>query len=146
MTHVIIIGLGFVGLSFASFLGSKNVSVIGVDSNKKKIECLREGIPDFYEPKLEYYLKKGMKNIIFTSKIDEITFQSDFIFITVGTPLNKLNEINLEFIKSVISSISKKLKSSKTKPTIIIKSTVVPGTLNFIKKFDIISRNKDKES
>jgi UDPglucose 6-dehydrogenase len=143
MTRVIIIGLGFVGLSFASFLGSKNVSVIGVDSNKKKIECLREGIPDFYEPKLEYYLKKGMKNIIFTSKIDEITFQSDFIFITVGTPLNKLNEINLEFIKSVISSISKKLKSSKTKPTIIIKSTVVPGTLNFIKK--LFEKHKNKE-
>ena len=143
MIRVAIIGLGFVGLSFASFLGSKNVSVIGVDSNKKKIECLREGIPDFYEPKLEYYLKKGMKNIIFTSKIDEITFQSDFIFITVGTPLNKLNEINLEFIKSVISSISKKLKYNKTKPTIIVKSTVVPGTLNFIKK--LLEKYKNKE-
>ena len=106
MIRVTIIGLGFVGLSFASFLGSKGISVIGVDSNKKKIECLREGIPDFYEPKLEYYLKKGIKNISFTSKIDETTLQSDFIFITVGTPLNKLNEINLEFIKSVISSIS----------------------------------------
>ena len=140
---VTIIGLGFVGLSFAAFLGSKNISVIGVDSNKNKIECLREGIPDFYEPKLEYYLKKGIKNIIFTSKIDEIALQTDFIFITVGTPLNKLNEINLEFMKSVISSISKKLKSNKTKPTIIIKSTVVPGTLNFIKK--LLEKNKNKE-
>ena len=140
---VTIIGLGFVGLSFAAFLGSKNISVIGVDSNKNKIECLGEGIPDFYEPKLEYYLKKGIKNIIFTSKIDEIALQSDFIFITVGTPLNKLNEINLEFIKSVISSISKKLKSNKTKPTIIIKSTVVPGTLNFIKKS--LEKYKNKE-
>ena len=100
---VTVIGLGFVGLSFAAFLGSKNISVIGVDSNKNKIKCLREGIPDFYEPKLEYYLKKGIKNIIFTSKIDEIALQTDFIFITVGTPLNKLNEINLEFMKSVIS-------------------------------------------
>ena len=143
MIRVAIIGLGFVGLSFASFLGSKGVSVIGVDSNKKKIECLREGLPDFYEPKLEYYLKKGIKNIIFTSKIDETTLQSDFIFITVGTPLNKLNEINLEFIKSVISSISKKLKYNKTKPTIIVKSTVVPGTLNFIKK--LLEKHKNKE-
>ena len=143
MIRVAIIGLGFVGLSFASFLGSKGVSVIGVDSNKKKIECLREGLPDFYEPKLEYYLKKGIKNIIFTSKIDETTLQSDFIFITVGTPLNKLNEINLEFIKSVIHSISKKLKYNKTKPTIIVKSTVVPGTLNFIKK--LLEKYKNKE-
>ena len=143
MIRVTIIGLGFVGLSFASFLGSKNVSVIGVDSNKKKIECLREGLPDFYEPKLEYYLKKGIKNIIFTSKIDETTLQSDFIFITVGTPLNKLNEINLEFIKLVIHSISKKLKYNKTKPTIIVKSTVVPGTLNFIKK--LLEKHKNKE-
>jgi len=143
MIRVTIIGLGFVGLSFASFLGSKSVSVIGVDSNKKKIKCLREGLPDFYEPKLEYYLKKGIKNIIFTSKIDETTLQSDFIFITVGTPLNKLNEINLEFIKSVIHSISKKLKYNKTKPTIIVKSTVVPGTLNFIKK--LLEKYKNKE-
>ena len=33
-----IIGLGVVGLSFASVLGSKGFSVIGMDSDLKKIE------------------------------------------------------------------------------------------------------------
>ena len=33
-----IIGLGVVGLSFASVLGSKRLSVIGMDSDLKKIE------------------------------------------------------------------------------------------------------------
>ena len=33
-----IIGLGVVGLSFASVLGSKGISVIGMDSDLKKIE------------------------------------------------------------------------------------------------------------
>ena len=32
-----IIGLGFVGLSLASFLSSKKVNVIGIDSNKKNL-------------------------------------------------------------------------------------------------------------
>ena len=33
-----IIGLGVVGLSFASVLGSKGISVIGIDSDFQKIE------------------------------------------------------------------------------------------------------------
>ncbi len=36
---VTIIGLGFVGLSLASFLSSRQVKVTGIDSNKKKLIC-----------------------------------------------------------------------------------------------------------
>ena len=134
MKKVTIIGLGFVGLSLASFLSSKKIKVIGIDSNEKKITRLKEGIPDFFEPKLEYYLKKGRKYQEFHTKIDSKTINSDFIFITVGTPLDNQNNIMLNFVESVIKSISEVLKDLTVKPSIILKSTVLPGTtINTVK-------------
>ena len=128
MKKVTIVGLGFVGLSLASFLSSKKIKVIGIDSNEEKINRLKEGIPDFFEPKLEYYLKKGRKYQEFHTKINSKTINSDFIFITVGTPLDNQNKIMLNFVESVIKSISEVLKDLTVKPTIILKSTVIPGT------------------
>ena len=56
-----IIGLGFVGLSLATFLSSKNVQVTGIDTDKAKIQSIQKGIPPFYEPNLQHYLKNGLK-------------------------------------------------------------------------------------
>lgn len=50
-----IIGLGVVGLSFASVLGSKGFSVIGMDSDEQKIEKINSKKSLFFEPKLEHY-------------------------------------------------------------------------------------------
>jgi len=144
MKKVTIIGLGFVGLSLASFLSSKGIKVIGIDSDIKKISRLKKGIPGFFEPKLEYYLKKGKKYQEFYEKIDSKTINSDFIFITVGTPLNEKNNIKLDFIKSVTKSVSEVLKDLTIKPSIILKSTVVPGTaINTVKP--ILEKNGNKE-
>ena len=49
---IAIVGLGFVGLSFAAVLGSKNFSVLGVDHDKKKISTIISGKTPFFEPKL----------------------------------------------------------------------------------------------
>ena len=134
MKKVTIIGLGFVGLSLASFLSSKEIKVVGIDSNEKKITRLKDGIPDFFEPKLEYYLKKGRKYQEFHTKINSKTINSDFIFITVGTPLDDQNNIMLNFVESVIKSISEVLKDLTIKPSIILKGTVIPGTaINTVK-------------
>ena len=61
MLRVTIIGLGFVGLTLTSFLSSKKIKVIGIDSNQKKIDKLGKGCTDFFEPDLEKFLKKGEK-------------------------------------------------------------------------------------
>jgi len=52
-----IVGAGFVGLSFAAVLGSKGQKVIIHDIDKEKLEKIKNGIPPFYEPKLDasYY-------------------------------------------------------------------------------------------
>ena len=124
-----IIGLGFVGLSLATFLSSKNVQVTGIDTDKTKIQTIQKGIPPFYEQNLQQYLKKAIKTgLKLKTEISNDVFSNDFIFITVSTPINKRNEIDLDHLKTAIRSLNKKLQFAKKTPTIIIKSTVVPGT------------------
>ena len=124
-----IIGLGFVGLSLAVFLSSKNVQVTGIDTDKTKIQTIQKGITPFYEPNLQQYLEKAIKNgLKLKTEIPSDVFSNDLIFITVSTPINKHDEIDLDHVKSVVTSLNKKLHFAKKTPTIIIKSTVIPGT------------------
>ncbi len=124
-----IIGLGFVGLSFASVLSSKGYKVIGVDSDKIKVTQILSGKAPFHEPDLDQTLQKGLKNgLVVTDDLHQTVETCDLIFITVGTPQQKSGSIDLVMIKTVSEKIGKILAKTKNVPTIIIKSTVVPGT------------------
>ena len=129
LVKVAVIGLGFVGLSLTSFLGAKNLRVTGIDIDKEKISKLQNGIPPFFEPGLRNYLKKSLNSKLkFDSKIEKKIISNDFIFITVGTPLDTKGRINLQYIKSVTKSLGEHLSNSKNIPTIVVKSSVIPGT------------------
>lgn len=142
---VAIIGMGYVGLSLAAFLGNK-VRVIGVDANKNKINSLLSGIPPFYEPKLEYHLKRAIKNgLRFADQINKEIVSSDFVFITVGTPTDSNGKIDLTNMKSALASIAEHMTNLQNKPSIIIKSTVVPGTTMRVIK-QILEKNGLRES
>jgi UDPglucose 6-dehydrogenase len=123
-----IVGLGFVGLCFASVLASKGYKVIGIDSDKQKIRNIKIGIPPFFEPKLEKFLRVSLKkNLSVSTQISSLE-SCDIVFLTVGTPQSKSGRIDLSIVKSAIEEIGKILKKTKNKPCIVIKSTVVPGT------------------
>lgn len=124
-----IIGLGFVGLSLASVLGTKNYHVMGFDSDKIKSAEIKNGNPPFYEPKLEDTMRLALrKGLTIKEDVSSIVDNCKLIFITVGTPQRRDGSIDLSMVRSVIEQIGKLLKSTKNKPIIIVKSTVVPGT------------------
>ena len=123
-----IIGLGFVGLSFASVLASKGYSVIGVDTDKEKLEKIKNGVMPFYEPKLQSILRKSLKNGLKVSSSISGIEKCSLIFVTVGTPQKINGEIDLTMVKNVTNKIGKVLSKTRHKPIIIIKSTVIPGT------------------
>ena len=124
-----IVGLGFVGLSLTSVLSSKGYDVIGIDVDKEKREKISNGISPFFEPELENLLKKGLKKKLKISNDFSLIRNCDFIFVTVGTPQNTDGSINLSIIKKAVSIIGENLQRSKRKPVILVKSTVIPGTM-----------------
>ena len=123
-----IIGLGFVGLSFASVLASKGYSVIGVDTDKEKLEKIKNGIVPFYEPKLQSMLRRSLNVGLKVSSNILAIKKCNLIFVTVGTPQKRNGEIDLTMIKNVTNKIGKLLSKTQHKPIVIIKSTVIPGT------------------
>ena len=124
-----IVGLGFVGLSLTSVLSSKGYDVIGIDVDREKRKKISNGISPFFEPELENLLKKGLKKKLKISSDFKLIRDCDFIFVTVGTPQNENGSIDLSIIKKAISTIGENLQNNKKKPIILVKSTVIPGTM-----------------
>ena len=142
---IAVIGLGFVGLTLSSVLASRGITTIGIDSDRKKCSKIAKGIPTFFEPNLEKTLKKALKKkLIITNKLYSIN-NCNFIFITVGTPEKKNGEIDLSFIKEVARSVGKLISKNKKKPIILIKSTVIPGTMKNV-VLPILERNSKKKA
>jgi len=124
-----IIGLGFVGLSLASVLASKNYKVVGIYIDKKKCQVISNGVPPFFEPDLEKTLKIGLKKGLKISNDYSLISDCDCIFVTVGTPQKSDGSIELRMMKKAIETIGKNLYENNRNPTIFIKSTVIPGTI-----------------
>lgn len=125
---ITVIGLGFVGLSLATVLASKNFSVIGIDSDKNKISIIRNGKIPFYEPRLDVFLKKTLKRKLIVSSDISLIKDCKLIFVAVGTPSRNDGSIDLRIIQSAVTEIGKMLAQMENRPIILIKSTVIPGT------------------
>jgi len=124
-----IVGLGFVGLSLSSVLASKGYRTIGIDIDKRKCEKISNGNSPFFEPDLEKTLRIGLKKELTISNDFSLLNDCDFIFVTVGTPQSEDGTIDLSMIKKSITTIGKALHKNNKNPIILIKSTVVPGTI-----------------
>jgi UDPglucose 6-dehydrogenase len=142
---IAVIGLGFVGLTLSSVLASKGIITVGIDLDKEKCSKIAKGTPTFFEPNLKKTLKKALKkNLFITDKLSSIN-NCDFIFITVGTPQKKNGEIDLSFIKTAVRSVGKIISKNKKKPIILIKSTVIPGTMKDV-ILPILEKNSKKKA
>tara|TARA_B100001540_G_scaffold247448_1_gene222858 strand:- start:1638 stop:2951 length:1314 start_codon:yes stop_codon:yes gene_type:complete len=127
-----IVGLGFVGLSLTSVLASKGYDVVGIDVDEHKCKIIGDGNSPFFEPELEHTLRNGLRKKLKISNDFGLINNCDFLFVTVGTPQNIDGSIDLSIIKKAITTIGKNLKRNKKRPIILVKSTVIPGTMKKI--------------
>lgn len=126
-----IIGAGYVGLTTAICLASLNHSITLYDVDQKKNDRIKQKKMPFYENNLQDLLEQVIdsNNLRITSDIDQMTENSDGCFICVGTPTNNDNTMNLNQIIEAVKTITKSIHTKKNRYTVIIRSTVIPGTL-----------------
>ncbi len=140
-----IVGLGFVGLSLTSVLASKGFDVVGIEIDKEKCNKISDGILPFFEPDLEKTLKNGLKKKLEIKSDFSLVQSCDLIFVTVGTPQDKTGAINLSIIKKAMVTLGENIRESKKQHIILIKSTVVPGTMKDI-IVPILEKNSKKKA
>ncbi|OLC43610.1 MAG: hypothetical protein AUH74_01925 [Nitrospirae bacterium 13_1_40CM_4_62_6] len=132
--RIAIVGLGYVGLSTAACLASK-FHVTGIDLDPAKVGLIGQAKAPFLETGLQPLLEEHVPNgrLECTTSPSSVS-DSDIVFITVGTPSSMSGEIDLSQVRSASRSIGEAIAGSTKQPTVIVKSTVIPGTTRSVVK------------
>lgn len=131
-----IIGTGYVGLVSGACFAELGFNVLCGDVIPEKVDMINRGIPPIFENGLEELLNDLLEKGLIRATLDtaEVVNNSDVIFICTGTPSRDDGSIDLKYIESASIDIGKALKASSSYKTIVVKSTVVPGTTaDFVK-------------
>jgi UDPglucose 6-dehydrogenase len=128
-----IIGFGKLGSSTGFFLSRKGFKIYAYDNNKKVLKGFENKKPLFFEDSIKNFIKNTKINYVYNIK-DAIQ-KTDLSYVIVPTPSLKNNNFDLTFIISTIDKIFPILKKKKTKHTIILTSTVSPGSCDKILEY-----------
>jgi UDPglucose 6-dehydrogenase len=123
---VSIIGLGKLGASMMGCFSSKNIKVLGYDSNPNVIDLINKGKSPVDETGLENLIIKYKKNISVTNNLKTLLDKTNITFIVVPTPTANDGSYDLKIIKKVLIKFSKLLKNKKKYHLIVLCSTVLP--------------------
>lgn len=130
---LVIIGTGFVGVTSSAVYASFGHQVYGVDVDEGKIASLSRGEVPFYEPKLAPLLQSGLSsgNLHFTTSYREAIEGAHIVIFAVGTPSREDGSIDLQYLETSLKQAADYLQPQTI---VAIKSTVLPGTLDLVKK------------
>ncbi|MHA1214263.1 MAG: nucleotide sugar dehydrogenase [Candidatus Hodarchaeales archaeon] len=139
MVTVCVIGMGYVGIPIAALLADiDGFNVIGIQRRSKrsgwKIDILNSGKSPFKgkEPGLDELIAKVVKKGTFSVTDDtSVIAKADYILIDVQTPTDSSNIPRYESLREVSSQAGKHLQKGST---VIIESTVAPGTTENVVK------------
>lgn len=128
--RISIFGLGYVGAVCAGCLSARGHDVIGVDISAHKIDLINSGKSPIVEPGLEELLQQGLRQgrLRGTTDVAAAVLESDVSFICVGTPSKKNGDLELNYIEGVCREIGFAMRDKKERHTVVVRSTVLPGT------------------
>lgn len=124
--HIVVIGLGYVGLTLGLTLAEDGFNVTGVDSSEQRLDQLKHGDSYVHEPGITEILKEQIgKNLCVTNEIPD---DGDVFIISVGTPINKdgasVSKPRLEELEAALTVVAENLQRGGL---VILRSTVPIG-------------------
>jgi UDPglucose 6-dehydrogenase len=123
-----VIGAGYVGCVTGICLAELGHDVFLIDVDSEKLEAIRAGKCPVFEPGLNDLLAKNHRKIRTTPDVSEAIQETELTLICVGTPQNGDGSIDLRYVIHAAQSIGRALRSKNNYHTIVVKSTVLPGT------------------
>jgi GDP-mannose 6-dehydrogenase len=128
--NISIFGLGYVGCVSLGCLAKNGHSVIGVDISSTKVNQINAGLSTIIEKDIDQIIHEGYENGRISASLNyqEAILKSDISIICVGTPSTAEGHLNLDFIFKVAYNIGESLTLKERFHTVVIRSTVFPGT------------------
>jgi len=126
---IVVVGLGYVGLSNAAILAQYN-TVVGVDILKDKVNQLNNRSSSILDPELSEFLATKDLDLYATSDLNTALENSEFIIIC--TPTNYDEKTNC-FDTSSVGNVIKEAITKAPQATIVVKSTIPVGYIEKIR-------------
>ena len=127
---IVVVGLGYVGLSNAVLLAQHN-EVIGVDISKDRVDALNERRSPIIDAELSQYLVEKDLNLTASTDLGASVRGADYVI--VSTPTNydeKTNFFDTSSVEAVIIQVIK----SEPNACIVVKSTIPVGFIEDVRK------------
>nr|WP_127481202.1 UDP-glucose/GDP-mannose dehydrogenase family protein [Nocardioides pantholopis] len=123
-----VLGTGYLGATHAICMAVLGFEVLGVDTDRAKVDALNEGRVPFYEPGLPELLRKALDSgrLSFTTDLSAAGDFGDVHFICVGTPQQVgSHAADLRYVEGVTRDLAPYLRR---RCLVVGKSTVPVGT------------------
>ena len=134
-THDICVvgGAGHVGVPLALVLADSGFKTLILDINQEAMEIMAAGQLPFLEEGGPELLKKVLATgrLDFSSEPKQIA-QAEFVVLTIGTPIDEFHNPNLSLLIRCLDEWMPYLRDDQT---IILRSTVAPGTTAYIDSY-----------
>jgi GDP-mannose 6-dehydrogenase len=132
--RVSVFGLGYVGTVSAGCLADDGHEVVGVDPIQTKVDLINQGRTPIIESEIAEIIGVNVKSGRLRAVVDpeEAIQGTDLSFVCVGTPSQPNGNLDLRFIRRICEQIGVALKNKNARHTVVIRSTILPGTMHKI--------------
>jgi len=130
--RISVLGLGYVGAVSAACLARDGHHVVGVDVDPHKLELIRSGRSPIVEEGIQELTRDVVKagRLTVTDDVAAAIRDTELSFICVGTPSSPNGSQDLGAIRRVMQSIGQAIGAKADFHTVILRSTVQPGTID----------------
>ena len=125
-----VLGIGYVGAVSCGCLASFGHEIVGVDVSAEKVAMLARGQSPIVEEEIDRLITDGVTGgrLRATADIADAVASTDVSFISVGTPSGPDGSVSMRAVDEVVASIGRELRGKAGPHTVVMRSTVPPGT------------------
>jgi len=129
--RVSVFGLGYVGTVSAGCLASEGHEVIGVDPVHTKVDLINKGRSPIVEADINEIIESTVREGRLRATDDSVRAirDTELSFVCVGTPSQANGNLDLRYIRRICEQIGEALKPKTARHTVVIRSTILPGTM-----------------
>jgi len=131
---IAVFGMGYVGVVSAACLARDGHTVIGVDPQPAKVGIVNSGKAPIIEKNVSELIEEAVAagRLSATTSAGEAVAATDLSLVCVGTPSRKNGSLDTSAVERVCEEIGAAIAAKDKPHTVVIRSTILPGTMRGI--------------